>query len=314
MNKKISALVLFSGGLDSILAVKILEKQNIDVTALAFKSYFFDTKQAEESAKKNKIKLIVENISDKHWEIVKNPKSGYGKNLNPCIDCHSLMFQTAWKIKEKKGIDILATGEVLGQRPFSQNKNAFKRIEKILDLKEKILRPLSGKILSKTVYEKNSLIKSQNLEDIQGRSRKQQLQLARNFEIEYFPTPAGGCCLTEKEFSNKLEKLMNSCESPIKSDFLLLKFGRHFWEKIDGNLVHFVVGRNKEDNESIISLREETDLIVEKKDKKGPTVLIRGFDEKNKKLAIKKAQKFIWEYSRNELDDFRKIKIIIREP
>jgi len=138
-NKKVTALVLFSGGLDSILAVKILERQNIEVTALAFESYFFDTNQAEVSAEKNNIKLIVENISEIHWGITKNPHFGHGKNLNPCIDCHALMFKEAWKIKEKEGFDVLATGEVLGQRPFSQNTEAFKKTENYLDMEGKIL-------------------------------------------------------------------------------------------------------------------------------------------------------------------------------
>ena len=310
--KKTTALVLFSGGLDSILAVKIFERQNIEVTALSFESYFFDTKQAEESAKRNNINLITKNISDVHWGITKHPRFGHGKNLNPCIDCHALMFKEAWKIKEEKGIDILATGEVLGQRPFSQNKEAFGKIERSIELKGKILRPLSGKILPETIYEKENLVDREQLEDIQGRSRKKQLQLAKNFGIEYFPTPAGGCCLTEKDFSEKLQKLMNFCENPLESDFSLLKLGRHFWEDCDGEMVHLIVGRNKEENEKIMNLREKSDLIVEKDDGKGPTVLIRGFDENSQKLATEKAQEIIWKYSKNEFEDWEKLKILIK--
>lgn len=312
-DKKITALVLFSGGLDSILAVKILEKQGIDVTALSFESYFFDTKQAESSAEKNNIKLITSDISENHWDITKNPRFGHGKNLNPCVDCHALMFREAFLMKDEMRIDILATGEVLGQRPFSQNNNAFNKIENYIDLKGKILRPLSGKILPETVYEKEGFVNREELEDIQGRSRKQQLQLAKDFGVEYFPTPSGGCKLTEKEFSDKLQKLIDFCKEPAKADFELLQFGRHFWEGVDGKIFHFIVGRNKEDNERIILLRDEKDLIIEKDDKKGPTVLIRGLNDVSRELAIEKARKFIWEYSKNELEDWRMLKIKIDE-
>jgi len=310
--KKVTALVLFSGGLDSILAVKILEKQGIDVTALSFESYFFDTKQAESSAEKNNIKLITRDISENHWDITKNPRFGHGKNLNPCVDCHALMFREAFSMKDEMGIDILATGEVLGQRPFSQNNNAFNKIENYIDLKGKILRPLSGKILPETVYEKEGFVDREKLEDVQGRSRKQQLQLAKDFGVEYFPTPAGGCKLTEREFSNKLQKIMDFCEEPTKSDFELLQFGRHFWNGVDGKILHFIVGRNKEDNERIILLRDEKDLIVEKDDKKGPTVLIRGLNDVSRELAIEKAQEYIWKYSKNNFDDWRELEIIVK--
>jgi tRNA U34 2-thiouridine synthase MnmA/TrmU len=172
------------------------------------------------------------------------------------------MFKEAYQKKEAKGFDILATGEVLGQRPFSQNTGAFKKIENYLDMEGNILRPLSGKILSETVYEKKNLVNREQLEDVQGRSRKKQLQLAKDFGVEYFPTPAGGCCLTEKDFSVKLEKLMNFCEEPVKSDFELLRLGRHSWEDVESRMVHFVAGRNKEENEKITALKEKSDLLM----------------------------------------------------
>jgi len=171
---------------------------------------------------------------------------------------------------------------------------------------------LSGKILLETVYEKEGLVDRNQLEDIRGRSRKQQLQLAKDFDVEYFPTPAGGCCLTEKEFSVKLEKLMNFCDDPVKSDFELLRIGRHSWEDVESRMVHFVVGRNQEENEKIISLKEECDLIVEKDKGTGPTVLIRGFDENLKDLAIEKAREFIWKYSKNDLEDWKELEIVVK--
>ncbi|MDA3815439.1 MAG: tRNA 4-thiouridine(8) synthase ThiI, partial [Patescibacteria group bacterium] len=264
-------------------------------------------------AEKNNIKLITRNISEIHWDITKSPHFGHGKNLNPCIDCHALMFREAWRIKNEIGIDILATGEVLGQRPFSQNKQAFGKIEKHIEMEGRILRPLSGKILPKTIYEDELSVDREQLEDIQGRSRKKQLQLAKNFGVDYFPTPAGGCCLTEKDFSEKLQKLMNFCENPLESDFSLLKLGRHFWEDVESKMVHFVVGRNKEENEKITSLREKSDLIVEKDDGKGPTVLIRGFNDKSKDLVIEKAQEIIWEYSKNDFENWRELRVVVKK-
>jgi hypothetical protein len=137
--------------------------------------------------------------------------------------------------------------------------------------------------------------------------------------VEYFPTPAGGCCLTEKEFSVKLEKLMNFCDDPVKSDFELLRLGRHSWEDVESRMVHFVIGRNQEENEKITPLKEASDLIVEKDDGKGPTVLIRGNEgfragatEPARKLAIEKAREFIWKYSKNDFEDFRDLKIIVK--
>jgi len=148
--KKSKALLLFSGGLDSILAAKILERQGIEVSALTFVSFFFDARQAKKSAKENGIKLIIRDISTPHLKIVRNPQFGRGTGMNPCIDCHLLMLKIAKKILREKKFKILATGEVLGQRPMSQNIRALQLIEKRANLEGKVLRPLSAVALSET--------------------------------------------------------------------------------------------------------------------------------------------------------------------
>ena len=184
---RIKALVLFSGGLDSILAVKILQLQGIDVTGLTFVSYFFNNQSAKKAASKLKIKLKTVNFSEEHLKMVKKPKHGYGKSLNPCIDCHLMMLRKAKEIMNSPGsrekYDFVATGEVLGERPMSQNKKALDLIEKESGLKGFLLRPLSAKLLQPTILEKKRKIKRAELLDICGRSRKKQIALAKAFKI-----------------------------------------------------------------------------------------------------------------------------------
>jgi len=287
--KKTKALLLFSGGLDSMLSAKVLQKQGVEVVGLTLVSYFFGDGQAVNSAKKVGIDLISHDFSKKHLAVVKKPKHGFGKAANPCIDCHALMFCEAGEIaktpeelvrssvplykrgKIRGGFDIVATGEVLGQRPFSQNKGALLKVEKEAGLEGRILRPLCALNLPETVYEKEGLVDREKLLDIVGRSRKKQLQLAKEFGIEEFPTPAGGCLLTEQEFSQKLFDLLENVKNPKPSDFELIKIGRHYWKG-----VHVVLGRNKEENELIEKLAEKNDVVLKRKDAPGPTALIRG--------------------------------------
>jgi len=229
------ALLLFSGGLDSILAVKILQEQNIKVTGLSFDSYFFDSEEAKKTAEQLDVELIVKDISVLQLDTVKNPRYGYGRALNPCIDCHGLMFRVAEKLAGLKNVngkkfDIIATGEVLGQRPFSQNSQALKKVAKLAGVD--ILRPLSAKLLPETIYEERGLIDRERLLDISGKSRKRQLELVKKYGVEYFPSPAGGCRLTENEFGIKVKKLLDNdgqVRKLTKLDFELLRIGRHYW-------------------------------------------------------------------------------------
>lgn len=298
-SKKPTALLLFSGGLDSILAAKILQEAGLTVTLLSLESYFFNAKQAEKSARQLNLPLIKKDFSEIHLKIVKTPVHGYGKAMNPCLDCHGLMLKEAKKIALEKKIDIIATGEVLGQRPFSQNANALKKIEKIADLENLILRPLSAQLLKETDYEKSGLVARQKLLAVSGRSRKKQLILAEKFGIKKFPAPAGGCLLAEKEFGKKLKQLLASTRKLIPSDFALIKFGRHFWEKS----THLILGRNKEENRHLEKLVNKNDILIKRKDKLGPTALIRTnkkLSEQKQTLLIKQCQQLIWHYSRKK--------------
>lgn len=268
----VRALVLFSGGLDSILAVKILEILGIDVSVLTFVSYFFDGAQGEKSARENKITLRVEDMALEHFCMIKKPEFGYGVGMNPCIDCHLLMLKTAKKIMQKEKYDFLATGEVLGQRPMSQNAAALRLIEKKAGLVGKILRPLSAGVLPETEMEKAGLVERQKLFGISGRSRKKQMQLAAELGIKYYPTPAGGCILTDKEYSKKLRELLKNIKNVKKSDIALLRTGRHFWL----GKTRIILGRNHEENLQLKKIAEKGDMLAEPKNIPGPTALVRG--------------------------------------
>lgn len=272
---KTKALVLFSGGLDSLLAIKVLELQNIEVTGLCFTSSFFSSASAEKTASANNVKLKIVDISQEILDLVKNPPSGYGKNLNPCIDCHGLMIRTAGAIMKNENYDIVATGEVLGQRPFSQNKSSLARVQKLAGVE--VLRPLSAKLLEPTKYEDEGLVNRGRLLDISGRTREQQFELAKKFGITEFPTPAGGCLLTDPEFSGRMIKMLSYWPNCQPEDTEMLKHGRIFWFNMANNKkVLAIVGRDEAENNSLAELARQGDIMVELKKENGPTVLVRG--------------------------------------
>lgn len=292
--KKAKALVLLSGGLDSILAAKILQNQGIKVTALSFKSYFFNTAAAEKAAKNLKIPLKIINFSKEHLEMVKNPQHGYGKAINPCIDCHILMLKKAKGIMKKEKFDLVATGEVLGERPMSQNLSTLKLIEKESSLKGYLLRPLSAKLLGETIPEKKELVDRRRLLDISGRSRKKQIALAKKWKIKWYPTPAGGCLLTDLEFSKKLKELFGKYPKCNGNDIEFLKLGRHFWV----NKTKIIVGRNEKENKKIEKLAKRGDILIEMKNYPGPLTLIRNYSKRKIiQKVIKKAQDLTQYYS-----------------
>lgn len=290
--KRARVLALLSGGLDSILAVKILQTQGVEVTGLTFVSYFFGSKPAVQAAKKLKIELKIVDFSDDHLNIVKKPRYGHGKAVNPCIDCHLLMLKKAGELMGKNGYDFVATGEVLGERPMSQNKSALELIEKESGLKGYLLRPLSAKLLPPTVAEQNGLVDRQKLLGISGRSRKRQMELAKKWGIENYPTPAGGCLLTEVGFAGRFKKMMREWPDFDGADARLLRLGRQFWS--GGNLI--VVGRDKEENEKIKKLSQKGDVLIEPAEFPGPTVLIRG-KEKIPEKSLLEAKELLFKYS-----------------
>ncbi|MDD3734950.1 MAG: tRNA 4-thiouridine(8) synthase ThiI [Candidatus Pacebacteria bacterium] len=295
---KIKAIALLSGGLDSILAAKIVKDQGIDVFGICFKSYFFNPEKiARLQAKEIAIPLKVIDISRAQFNIVKNPKYGWGKHINPCIDCHILMLKKAKDLMQKENFNFIITGEVAGQRPMSQRKTILKLIEKEAGLEGLILRPLSAKLLEKTIPEKMGWIKRNKLFSISGRSRKKQLILAKKFKIKSYTTPAGGCLLTDPQFSERLKNLIKKHpEAKTKKEVEILKLGRHFGE----NNTLIIIGRNKEENSNLIKNILKGDIILEMRDIPGPTCLIRYLPEnyniQNK--IIKKAKKLIEMYSK----------------
>ncbi|HLM83818.1 MAG TPA: tRNA 4-thiouridine(8) synthase ThiI [Candidatus Bathyarchaeia archaeon] len=297
-SKKTKALLLFSGGLDSILAAKILEAQGIEVTALTFVSYFFDAEQAKKSAQKNKIDLVIRDISAKHLGIVKNPRFGRGAGMNPCVDCHLLMLKEAKKIVREGKFDFLATGEVLGQRPMSQNIRALELIERKANLEGRILRPLSALALSETEMERTGMVDREKLMGISGRSRKEQMELAEKYEVKDYPTPAGGCILTDQEYSKKLRELVDKVRVIKKSDVDLLRLGRHFWV----GRARVVLGRNHEENIALKKLAEGGDVLIEPKDIPGPTALIRG---RRTREVLNFANSLLAQYTKNAPEDLQ---------
>lgn len=254
-----------------MLAIKVLQEQEIEVLALTFESNFFNAKKAKENIGQLGAKLKVVDIRDAMVELTKNPPSGYGKNMNPCIDCHAGMIKLAGKFAKDMGCDFVATGEVLGQRPMSQNREALKKVAKLSGVP--VLRPLCARLLEETEIEKRGLVDRSRLLDISGRSREKQEELIKKYDIKRYPSPAGGCLLTDPSFSDRLKEMYEYWPDCNKDDIELLKHGRLFWFN---SKVLVVVGRKKEDNDALLRLAQKDDFMVELKEDTGPLVLVRG--------------------------------------
>lgn len=267
------AVSLFSGGLDSQLAVCLIQKQGITVTGINFVTPFFGARQATlDAAKALDIELLTVDISaDYLINVLKNPVYGFGKNMNPCIDCHAFMLRNARKIMDDIGASFLITGEVLGQRPMSQNRSALNAVDKLSGQKGLIVRPLSGRLLGPTIPENEGWIERDMLLDISGRSRKRQMELADEFKIKEYPSPAGGCLLTEANYSQRLKYLLTIRPDAKSAELSILSWGRHF--SIDDNLL--IIGRNQAENMKLQKAALPGDLLLEARDYPGPLALLR---------------------------------------
>jgi len=248
------AISLFSGGLDSMLAVKLMTDQGIDVTALYIKTGFGSTHDITEALQQRAemagAEFLMADVREEYiQDILFDPVYGYGKNFNPCIDCHGYMFKIARKMMEEVGASFLVTGEVVGQRPMSQRADALRQVSKLAGDKEDklILRPLCAQLLEPTKPEIEGWIDRDKLLDISGRARDRQLALAAEFGWEDYESPGGGCLLTDPAFSAKLREFVAHEELEV-ADIDLLKFGRHFRLPKGAKLV---VGRHQEDNEAL---------------------------------------------------------------
>jgi tRNA U34 2-thiouridine synthase MnmA/TrmU len=267
------ALGLLSGGLDSSLAILCLKRQGIEVTAIAFVTPFFGSSKAERMARQLDVPLIIEDISKIHLDMVKKPHYGYGKNMNPCIDCHAMMFRLAGEIMVERGFDFLFSGEVLGQRPMSQNAEALRKVANYSDHPDRILRPLSARILPMTAMEEQGLVDRNQLLDLQGRSRRPQEALAKEWGLTDFPSSGGGCLLTEIHFSDRLRDLFNHQPDCTVDDVELLKIGRQFRLSKHAKLT---LGRHQKDNELIRKAAHGSYIVLHAIDLSGPLGLVSG--------------------------------------
>ena len=285
VEEKKKVVALLSGGLDSRLAVKMMQDQGFEVEAIAIKTPFCDFDcgrgcgfEIRETADALGVKLKTVYLGDEYIEMLKHPKHGFGSGMNPCIDCRAMMFDAGKKHMEEIGAEFIISGEVLGQRPMSQHAPALKTIEKESRLEGKIVRPLSAALLPPTEPELKGLIKREDLGKIRGRSRKEQLKMAQEFGMENPPNAGGGCLLTDPKFAIRAKDLFKHTETPSTNDVDLLKIGRHFRFNEKTKLI---VGRNQDENEIIKALALDGDVLFEVKDHVGPISLLRGEDRQN---------------------------------
>lgn len=284
------ALAMVSGGLDSILAAKLIKEQGIEVIGICFRSYFFSEESAIRMTKQIDIPLIIVDFSPEHLELVKNPKHGRGKNMNPCIDCHAMMMNYAGKLLEEHNADFIITGEVLNQRPMSQNRQALNIVKKESGYSNKILRPLCAKNLDPTEMELSGLVDREQLLDISGRSRKPQMDLAEKWNITEYPSPAGGCRLTEPNYALRLKDLLDYKEEVDENELSLLRYGRHF--RTDNNK-KIIVARTKEESDAIKELIDKQYISFHPVSYSGALVLLeKDADDTDKNLAARLAARY----------------------
>lgn len=274
-NKK--AVALLSGGLDSTLAIKLMQDQGIQVIAVNFTSPFCTCNrkgrcEALHVAGQLDVELKVFKVGLDYIRMIRSPRHGYGKNMNPCLDCRIFMFTKAREFMEEIGADFVFTGEVLGQRPMSQRQDAMRKIERESGLEGRLLRPLSAKRLPPTLVE-GKIIDRDKLLGIKGRSRKPQMEMAKGYGINDYACPAGGCLLTDPQFAQRIKDLFDHNEEVSLKDLELLKVGRHFRLSDKAKVI---VGRDEAENNRLLKLVCDDDLCLRVLDFPGPLTLLQG--------------------------------------
>lgn len=264
------ALSLLSGGLDSMLATRLILDQGIEVVGVGFSSPFYGSSRGRESAKRLGISFHSRDITAEMIEILRNPRYGYGKYCNPCTDCHRLMVATAAGLLKELEASFIVTGEVLGQRPKSQTRDALNAVARGAG-RGLLLRPLSSLLLPETVPERESWVDRSRLLGISGRSRKIQIGLAERYGLGGYQSPGGGCLLTEEGFCRKLKELKEH-ESWESEELNLLRVGRHFRLPFGGRAVS---GRDREENEELARLARKGDYLFQAAERPGSLVLLR---------------------------------------
>ncbi|MGD2279234.1 MAG: hypothetical protein PVH45_03945 [Candidatus Omnitrophota bacterium] len=305
------AITLLSGGLDSILAARLILDQGIEVEAVNFLTVFCNCTARGKTCLASKsaadqlgIKLKVFEISDEYFEIIKEPKYGYGRNMNPCLDCRIFMFKKAREYMRETGALFVITGEVLGERPMSQRRDAMRIIERDSGLKGLIVRPLSAKSFEPSVPEVEGWVDREKFLGIKGRSRKPQIQLASRLEINDYPCPAGGCLLTDSGFARRMRDLMYHQSDFDINDVRLLKVGRHFRLTKEAKIM---VGRDEEENNRLLSLASRNDLCFHPVKIKGPVGVGKGVFGRD---SLDRASRIIARYS--DIDSNRQIRVCYR--
>jgi hypothetical protein len=289
-------LVLTSGGLDSILTLKIMERAGLDVIGVHFLTWFNIPKFTllRDNPKGERFfygfRVMHIDLSREFMNILLSPRHGYGKGANPCIDCKILFFSRARALMMTFGADFVATGEVVGQRPMSQQKSTMRLIEKKSGLEGLLLRPLSAKLLTPTIPEMRGWVRRNDLYGISGRSRNTQIELAKDFGIEGYPSPAGGCILTEKQFYVRFTDLLDHGSEICIPALLTLRYGRHF--RLSGSS-KLVIGRNRTENEMLRRI-QWGNIRIEPISHPGPFALM---DWKGKIGVLKKALHIVARYA-----------------
>lgn len=307
LKKSVRAVGLISGGLDSLIAAKLLHDQGVEVIGVTFSSPFWDYQKAKVIGGKAGIPMRVLDIGEEHFLVVKKPVCGYGAHMNPCIDCHALMIRKAGEALKEEGADFIFTGEVVGQRPMSQRREALRIVEKLSGYEGKVLRPLSAKLLPETEPERKGLVDRSRLLGISGRGRKEQIRLAEHYGITEYDTPGGGCLLTKEGYSKKLKVLLAHMPEASVRHAELLKYGRLF---VVREKFCLIVGRQASDNEAILALAQESDVLFSCGPIPGPVGILVGCDNDYGVEVIQDSAEIVASYSDAERNF--KIKVICR--
>lgn len=310
---KRKALALFSGGLDSILAVRLMQEQGIEVEAVSFVLPFFScsgdgTERDQEAARVARqlgIPIRVISFGSEFLELIRNPLHGYGKAVNPCIDCRIHMLVKAKEQMVKCGADFIITGEVLGQRPMSQRRDTMRVVERESGLEGLLLRPLSARHFEPTIPEHEGWVDRERLAAIKGRSRKEQMRLADELGVTEYPNPDGGCLLTEISFAPKVRDLFEHCDRLDPRDFRLLRIGRHFRL---GERCKLIIGRDERDNQRLEQALLPGETSLRWMDGNTPLGVLTGNPEEE---HLDLASRLLLRYTRAEADTICRVRITV---
>ncbi len=280
MKNQFSIIVMFSGGLDSILAAKVLEEQGLSVKCLHFVTPFFGHPQRVSYWQRTYgLDVDVIDVGEAFVAMLRHrPEHGFGKVLNPCVDCKILLLREARKLMAKYGASCIATGEVLGQRPMSQRSDTLNIIRRDAGVQEELLRPLSAKVLPPTPVEERGLVDRSRLLGITGRGRKEQLALAERYALKEIPTPAGGCRLTERENARRYWPVLSYSPAPDAQEFLLANEGRQFWCARGEQHYWLAIGRHQANNEALEKLCRPADVLLKVDSFPGPLAVGRCWE------------------------------------